>query len=141
MVKVTVTPDVEAGLDKGGEDLNLVVVARHEGDTPPVDAEFEVAVYVCDGDGYNQQNEDFESDEEYADVRVHYCTHHYEFEWEGEGKDALALEVWDFSTKPSQRVTVEQYLRNPANWKFDHKPGESPRLVCEVSAYVGGNAD
>ena len=136
MVQVTVTPEVTTGVNRGGEDLHLLVSVEFEGSTPPVNDEFEVKAYAFDGEGYSQENQD-DNEEPYQLKRVHYCTDHYEFEWEGEGKDVLGLTTYC----GRERVTVEQYLRNPENWRFCHKPSEPPRLVCETSVYVNGNAD
>lgn len=155
-MKATVEPFVKAGLNQGGEDLYLRVTIECEGDNPPVDEEIVVELSATDGDGLSTYVDDKsihdEDERKHASTAfklacesgytstetVRYHTDHYEFEWEGTGKDVLALEVW----KDSKRVTVESFLRDPDNWGYCHKPGESPARVsvgCEI--YITGNAD
>jgi hypothetical protein len=148
-VKVYVTPRVVAGTDRGGEDLFLDFEAHHDGDTPPVDEPVEVLLCVRDDwEGLTEVRDltGDEPDEAYLPgVRVYYRSCYYDFEWEGTGEDALAAEFRDYSTyKEDQQVRtrkVEEVFRNPTNWSFCHKPGESPRLRCYFEHYVNGNAE
>jgi len=146
---VTVEPEVESGNNKGGEDLYLVFRAVHEGEVPPVTEEIEVALAKDDDyDGVSvemlgldemQPGDPGDTAEPCAvGVSVRYCSNHYEFEWTGDGADVLKLHT-DY--KDGRWQTVEEYLRNPNNWVFCHRPGEKPKLKCCGCSLVDGNAD
>lgn len=118
-MKVQVEPKVTAGLDKGGEDLELVFTAYYDGSTPPVGESLEVELATeNDYPGCSVVLSD--------DGSVKYETD-YGFVWEGRAEDVQA--------------TCEKFLRNPENWRFCHKPGEPERLVCTSKVFVDGNAD
>ena len=139
-MKVTVTPRVVAGTDRGGEDLFLDFVAYHDGDTPPVEESVEeVQLGLEEWDGLTEV-----LDEETCDggPEVCYRTCHYEFEWTGTGKGALQAEFQSYNEDNQGAVRkVESVFRNPANWHYCHKPGEPPRLKCCWEHYVDGNAE
>jgi hypothetical protein len=126
-------------LNRGGEDLELVVTARYDGDQPPVDAEFEFACWVADGNGYSYRGDEPADDDDEghkpAPFKVAYHTDFYEFGWEGTGED-VASETLGY---PKQ--TVEEFLRKPENWSFVHKPGEPSKLEAECRVFCCGNAD
>lgn len=130
---VHVEPKVEAGLNRGGEDLHLVFTSEVEGDTPPTEFVADLAV-GDDLEGCNLDRLDKEAEARFLndeddgyDGPVRYWTRHYEHEWVGTPESALAL--------------AEAKLRDPVNWRFCHRPGESPRLCFEYEHYVTGNAD
>ncbi len=133
-VLVLVDPKVTAGLNKGGEDLDLVLTAEVEGDAPPENPEWELALSVCDADGLNVSwDEDEDFDETHTKTHeVRYCTWHYEIEWTGTGASLLEEKDYD--------GTVREKL-DQAEWEFCHKPGEPSRLRLEVEWCAGGNAD
>lgn len=145
-MRVTVKPEVEAGLERGGEDLRLVVTSVHEGDTPPVNEPVEVFLAVEDAyegasvelQGDLHPGDPGDTDEPFAkDVTVRYKSDAYEFEWVGSGADVLARET----KVEGQRRTVESLLRDPTRWRFCHEPGKPSRLQFKLRLLVDGNAE
>ncbi len=123
-MKVTISPVVTAGLERGGEDLELEFVGVHHSDTLP--KTIDALEWDFNGHGY--------SHEESVDGRVEIKTDYYEFSWEGKIEDTLSLEVW-------RNTTVEGKLLDPDSWSYTHRPGEKPRLSCKFRAEIDGNAE
>jgi hypothetical protein len=147
-VKVLVRPEVERGANRGGEDLYLVIVAEFEGETPPTaDEPLEVA-FVVDEDELDGCSlslpEDVDPEELYGGP-IEYRTNMYEFAFKGDAGDVLGLEAYTLKEDGSHGsygpATVGAAIRNPLEWKFCHRHGESPRLRCEIRSFVDGNAD
>ena len=132
-MKVFVEPEVVAGLERGGEDLFLLVKAEHVGNTPPVGEELEVLLPTTDDYEGCSVSYEGKEDSDWVQGPVKFHTDFYEFEWEGTGRDVLAL--------TSGEKTVEEVLRNQASWTFCHKPGEPSKLRCQVNVFVCGNAE
>jgi len=144
-----IDPSVEMGTERGGEDLNLVYTCHHDGEQPPVDEPIEPALAAADFfDGCNVTCSD-DSEEEYVPpgVHVHYRTCHYDFEWEGDANDAMTHRVYQGKQDEhgvfvsGDYCSVEEYFRNPDNWRFCHKPGQPPKLVCTTDTLIAGNAE
>lgn len=134
MAVLYVKPTVEAGLNRGGEDLSLSFACEVEGETVPTEFDTQLATDAEDDlDGVNVGLLDDEEAERVAETggpyrgRLKYTTHHYEVEWEGTAVDAFLLMV--------------DHLKDNQNWRFCHRPGESPKLRFTYQHYVGGNAD
>lgn len=130
---VHVEPHVEAGLDRGGEDLYLDFIAEVKGRKIPTECDIVLNV-DDDADGYNVERLDKEAEDEWArhedqpyKGKVRYWTWHYEHQWVGDQEDARKL--------------VYAHFRMKVNWSFCHKPGEKPRLRFKYRHYVTGNAE
>jgi len=112
-VKVTVTPRVEAGTDKGGEDLWLDFEAT--GDGPLV-------VELQPGDP------SWDEDEDENPGVFSCCTDHYEFEWSGSLLELLKL---------AEKAGVN----DSSNWAWCGPVTKQPQRHWTYSHFVAGNAD
>lgn len=123
-MKVTVTPRVVSGTDRGGEDLFLDFAAD-EFDTGPLQVE------LGDGDPSWDFADDYDEDEDgnpTPESTVSCCTGHYEFEWKGTFAQLVAL-------VRETGVTSEQ------NWRWTGPASSPPVKVFRHEHFVAGNAD
>lgn len=134
-MKIYIEPRVEAGTDRGGENLYLDFSAHHDGDTPPNEPievvlstrdDWEGSTIACTEDG---------------EARIRYKSPHYEFEWEGTGDDALGLILRSYEGRKVIETQILDYFKDPSSWQYCHKPGQSPKLVCELEYLIDGNAE
>lgn len=148
-MQLKVQPTVEAGTERGGEDLILVCTIEVESETPPgPDEPVEVLFVVADSEIDDLQAAILdEVPEEFDEVcysgRVKYRTYAYEFEWEGGPEEVLALQVYStpLGEKYPIRRSLLETIRDLSQWRFCHRPGEPPRLRFELSDTVCGNAE
>jgi hypothetical protein len=116
---VTVTPKVEAGTDRGGEDLFLVFETVGDyNDTFTVETRPGDPSWDCNGNG----NED----DPYALWSCY--TEHYEFSWEGTLLDLHAL-------------AVKVGVTNGNDWEWYGPVNEPPKRRFQFEHFVAGNAE
>jgi hypothetical protein len=121
---VTISPVVTAGLERGGEDLELEFHGTYCSDTLPKAINKLEWNFDCNGFSHEEDNNGL--------VKIE--TDFYEFSWEGKIEDTLDLEIW-------RNTTVRGKLLDPNSWSYAHKPGEKPRLSCKFRAEIDGNAE
>lgn len=131
-VTIKVRPRVERGHNKGGEDLLLSFTAEYEGEEPPVSAVLDVE--FADGPMAGVEGERLTKN------RILYTTGQYGFEWEGTAGHALRLPT-EAAYRVGYELDVERSFRTRENWRFNHRPGEEPRLRWREDVYINGNAD
>lgn len=124
-MKVIVEPIVTAGINMGGENLELQVSAEISGTKVPQPEKIDVEFNFEGEYGYSVENE--------GDNYV-ISTDHYEFEWSGKAEDVLDM-IHDEKTK------MRDILFDPKFWQFCHAPGAPSRLRFEQKLWIDGNAD
>ena len=118
-MKVTVTPQVVSGTNKGGEDLFLDFEAIGEpSDTFTVEPTSGDPSWNCDGEG----------DEDDPTNVWSCCTEHYEFKWSGTLADL-------------HKLAVEAGVTDSAEWEWCGKVGGPPERRFRHEHFVAGNAD
>lgn len=123
-MKVTVTPRVVSGTDRGGENLFLVFAAEGEiSDTFTV----ELGEGVPDWEVGENYDED-EDGNPTPESELSCCTGHYEFEWKG-------------TLKQLAQLAVEAGCQNEANWQWCGPVSGPPVKRFRHEHYVCGNAE
>jgi hypothetical protein len=140
---VTVEPKVVAGLNRGGEDLFLVLTAEVNGSEVPTELGDAVWGELNTGGCSVLPTDEaaVEADEvQYLTNGEHkFRTYHHEHTWTGTPEQALELTEYDHNTE--LRTALREVLLRPGNWFFCHRPGEEPRLRASYECYLDGNAD
>lgn len=128
---VYVAPKVTAGLERGGEGLELVFECVVDGTDVPTEFECELDI-SDDTSGYNVEvDEELAAEHEENHTRyngpVTYTTWHYEHKWTGTQETALAL--------------VKDRLANKDAWHYCGQAGGPVKLCFEWDHFVDDNAE
>jgi len=148
---VFVTPEVEAGTNRGGEDLRVLYEAVVDGDQVPTSLDDFRVELSTDEDGWSFTGEHVKNHDSgvcagpTSEGVYHVRTDHYEFEWRTTTETVLDEQAPDYNAdfegyRPPTKA-VREFLLEPDRWCFCHKLGEPPRLKSVYSLFVGGNAD